>query len=419
MDVYKRVPLLKNDRIHCPICSKELKFTRKPVCTYDHTYHEVQEIVTPLLKCNKCQMLFLNEFVLEDLQRIDDTCLIETFVVGRNETKADILDKVNIFPMEYMMAQVTESHNKEYLRKFPPLEYELSEIERELTPEIFDEYKCPNSTIGIVFYEMPKHPKETLRKAYIVMDKRDENPHKRGSYHVSHPYAKVVMQCLGEKEKSFTYQEQERQLHYFCGNNDFYSRLSGYARLSVFSQASFETPVKICVYHGKGLCYHHGRHMEVVTARIISARSKEHKDLQVYYCPDCDEYYINYDYYREFSLKNGIPPLALYDKYSHGIGYDYYSGLNQESKLALYGYRVSEIPDTRKRQNLLEDLIDTELLEKSEIMSHIEWLIRNRPHNYNAIPLWKADLNHVRNYNKNSQRIVIGNIKAGKGKYFR
>lgn len=180
MDVYKRVPLLKNDRMHCPICSKKLEFKTTPVYMYDQTYQTACKKTTHLLKCNKCQMLFLNEFVLEDLQRIYDTCLIETFVVGRNETKADLLDKVNIFPMEYMMFQVSERYNNEYLRKFPPFEYELSENERELTLEVFDEYECPDSTIGIVFYEMPKHPKEILRKVYIVTDKNDENPQKKG-----------------------------------------------------------------------------------------------------------------------------------------------------------------------------------------------------------------------------------------------
>lgn len=224
------------------------------------------------------------------------------------------------------------------------------------------------------------------------------------------------MKCLGNKDNKFSYQEQERQLHYFYGNKDFYNMLSGYEKLSRFCKATFENPVKICVYRGKGLCYRHDKHMEVVTARMISARSKEHQDLQVYYCPDCDEYYINYDYYREFSLKNGIPPLTLYDKYSHGMGDDFYSSLNQESKLALYGYRVSEIPNMIARHNLLEDLIDTELEKKEEIMSHIEWLIRNRPHNYNAIPMWRADLNYVRNYNKNSQRVVNGVFKAGNNK---
>lgn len=57
-----------------------------------------------------------------------------------------------------------------------------------------------------------------------------------------------------------------------------------------------------------------------------------------------------------------------------------------------------------------------ELLSKGQIISHIEWLIKFRPDAYNAQVKWRRDLEHIRNYQKNRQRLVRGVFKAGKNK---
>ena len=197
--------------------------------------------------------------------------------------------------------------------------------------------------------------------------------------------------------------------------------LKAYKKIDLINNATFDALVDICVYHGKGLCSKHHMKMEIVTARVIGTRTNEPQDLQVYYCPVCDEYYVNYEYYREFAMKNGIPPLRLLDNRKHRwSGGDYYSSLNAESILATYGYHVSGSMQNnpKARQQLLEDLIDMELLKKAEIVSHIEWLLRFRTDAYNAQVCWKADLNHIRKYQKNRQRLVRGVFVAGKNKTF-
>lgn len=418
-EIYRRIPQISNNRIQCPFCSSKLQRSNQPVYEY-WPYGETEETELPLLRCYKCRINFINQKIIDEYDEFcyekDYPCDIKTF--DCKGTKEEVKQKALCGALDNeidAISSVPETPSKEYFANF---EYEHNDIERKLTKEMFDMLECPPSTIGVVFYEMPKHPKDTLRKAYIVLDKEDEATSKRNSYHIKHPYSRIIIECLGLRETLFTYQEQYRKLHYFYGNKKLYDILKGYKKISLINNASFDSLVDICVYHGKGLCGKHHRQMEMVTARVIGTRTKEPQDLQVYYCPLCDEYYINYEYYREFALKNGIPPLRLFDRRDRELGGDYYANLNAESILATYGYRVSGSMQSnpKARQRLLEDLIDMELLQKAEIISHIEWLMRFRSDAYNAQWCWKSDLDHIRHYQKNRQRLVRGVFVAGKNK---
>lgn len=425
-EIYRRIPKISDSRISCPFCNSKLQRSMQPVYEY-WPMGNVGETELPLLRCYNCRVNFINNKMIDDYNYFcfenDYPCEIKTFDFAYRETKESIKEKAvavdirkDVDPKKISIAKTEEVIND----TFVDFNYLHSDIERKLTLEIYKKYDSPHSTIGIIFYDMPKHPKNELRRAYIVTNKADESTSKKNSYHISHPYSRIIMETLAVKNEMFSYQEQERKLYYYYGNKDFYDLLKAFSKVKKLNDAKYDSLVDICVYHGKGLCNKHPVHMQMVTAKIIGSRNKEPQDLQVFYCPLCNEYYVNYEYYHEFVLKNGIPPLRLYDNRKRVGGGDYFSNLSVESVLATYGYKVSGPMQTnhKARQQLLEDLIDMELIQKSEIVSHIEWLIRFRTDAYNAQVCWKKDLDHIRQYHKNKQRLVFGRFVPGKNKKF-
>lgn len=91
----------------------------------------------------------------------------------------------------------------------------------------------------------------------------------------------------------------------------------------------------------------------------------------------------------------------------------FYDSLSTESDLHMYGYYVSS--DLKNNQlyriRILEDVIDTGLMEKADVISHIERLIYRNKSKKDAIERWKSDLDYVRSYKENRQRIVWGEFK--------
>lgn len=411
-DIYRKIPILEDYRIQCPFCSSKLQYSVKPV--YEVWPNgEFEKSQARLMECYSCRLHFINKKLLYEYEEMSEICTLETFEITYKDTRQTVKEKA------LAQHKVVDKQDGDIdYGPFCDFEHKFNQTERRLTEEILKKYDAPISTIGIVFYEMPQHPKEQLRRAYIVSDKKSENTNKKNSYFVKHAYSEVIFNCISLGEKQFTYQDQIRKLHYFYGNKEFYGKLKAYKNISLINNATFDELVEICVYYGKGLCTKHYEQMEIVTAKIIGTRVKVPQDLQVYFCPKCDEYYINYDYYREFVIRNGIPPIRLIDKNDRNYGSDYYSSLNEESILAIYGYKVGGALQNKPkvRQRLLEDLIDMELIKKVQIISHIEWLIKLRPEAYNAQACWRSDLEHIRNYRKNRQRLVQGVFKAGKNK---
>ena len=70
--------------------------------------------------------------------------------------------------------------------------------------------------------------------------------------------------------------------------------------------------------------------------------------------------------------------------------------------------------DTRdQRRKVLEQLIDTGLMTKAGIMSHIEWLIsirKNMPSMRFACREWEDDLEFISRYEMKNQRVIWGSI---------
>lgn len=155
---------------------------------------------------------------------------------------------------------------------------------------------------------------------------------------------------------------------------------------------------------------------------MVSSRSQDPHPLEVYYCPVCGKFYVNYETYFNFYRRYGIPPLRLFGDSGVGERGEAFSSLRNQSDLNLFGYNVSgELAENpRLRQAILEDIIDSGNLTKAQVTSHLEWLIRFGKHNakmQNARDRWRSDLKHIEAYQPRRTNIW-GQFKSADLKVF-
>ena len=127
-----------------------------------------------------------------------------------------------------------------------------------------------------------------------------------------------------------------------------------------------------------------------------------------------DEIFIDGRKYRRFVIENGNPELQyrLYNSERESF-YDisFFDGLQAESVLKVFGYNVakdSELSES-KRQQLLADLIDMNIISDEKVANYLQFFIdmhRGESYYY-AREKWKRDLQFVENYNKNPKRFLI------------
>ena len=141
----------------------------------------------------------------------------------------------------------------------------------------------------------------------------------------------------------------------------------------------------------------------VASVNIDDNGKKINAKVSAGYCQNCNVYFIMESTYR--SLKNkGIILCRISDEKSYmKSGYMNGAHLAQESILMQYGYNVSETQglSALRRQKILAVMIDNKILAKSEIISYLNFFIRQR-HNMSkmtgAISKWEADREFVEYY---------------------
>lgn len=90
-----------------------------------------------------------------------------------------------------------------------------------------------------------------------------------------------------------------------------------------------------------------------------------------------------------------------------------YNGWNQQSKINQYGYNVNSQRNlsSQQRQTILASLIEANIVDRMDIINHIEWTIQNhekRPTHKQAVQKWKEDVEFVKNYkNGNLSNVII------------
>lgn len=127
-------------------------------------------------------------------------------------------------------------------------------------------------------------------------------------------------------------------------------------------------------------------------------------ETNIFYCKKCQKYYMNeleYEQLRKFgSPVCKIITEEVYSQISNGF-YE----MKPESELHSMGYNVNKLDNLSdtQRKKILATIIDLNLLKKSEVDSHLSYLIR-RSENINkyrdAVAKWKKDREYILNYKK-------------------
>ena len=116
-------------------------------------------------------------------------------------------------------------------------------------------------------------------------------------------------------------------------------------------------------------------------------------------------YFILDSTYQNLKRKGIILCRVSDEKAYEKNGYVNEMHLAQESLLMQYGYNVSQIEDlsSMRRQKILAILIDNKIMSKSEIISYLDFFIRQRSSDSRmeiAISKWEADREFVEEYRR-------------------
>ena len=284
--------------------------------------------------------------------------------------------------------------------------------------EIVRYKKAPSSTVLVIQYQSPDDRNSSF---LFVVSNPDDHDGTQSFYHVSSEVGNRVIESVLRGKTSYTL------------NDISYTILRKYTGPSFQEIAKprtqiirlIERPkelVDVYVYNLHGLCRLHGRKTEKLIVNMVSSRSQDPHPLEVYYCPVCGKFYVNYETYFNFYRRYGIPPLRLFGDSGVGERGEAFSSLRNQSDLNLFGYNVSgELAENpRLRQAILEDIIDSGNLTKAQVTSHLEWLIRFGKHNakmQNARDRWRSDLKHIEAYQPRRTNIW-GQFKSADLKVF-
>lgn len=159
------------------------------------------------------------------------------------------------------------------------------------------------------------------------------------------------------------------------------------------------------IFKGSLSCKKEQHTLESTKAVVTLPDNNMHKaELDVFYCRECNKFYINETSYNLYRKKYGFLPVCFVYDSRCGLPAGY-STRAEKSPLMLCGYSVSQKSGLSKndREKLLAWIIDHHIhgLEKFDIITHLEFLIEtngNNPNNAMAKEKWKDDLRFVHNY---------------------
>lgn len=162
-------------------------------------------------------------------------------------------------------------------------------------------------------------------------------------------------------------------------------------------------------------CSSAGHKLVDINCRLLVVNSKGKKETLIVpgaYCETCDKYYMLESQYQKI-IEKGIPVCKVveYNYWVTGENKHSYMNLSQESLLHMMGYNVNMQAGLPKAQRwgILEMIVDEEILSATEIMSHLQWLIRRNCGNRNfqdARNKWEMDCKHIEEYARNNSSVV-------------
>lgn len=159
-------------------------------------------------------------------------------------------------------------------------------------------------------------------------------------------------------------------------------------------------------------CAHHGHELERINALVKVNTGSEIKTVSAnaMYCRDCKEYYLSEEEYKRIKRIGTLCHKIVTEEEYLSARNDY-SNWEYKSLLSSYGYSANENDDLSdtQRHSIIDFVIDNNLWNAKQVLSHIEWLIRDRGHRCTkAAVKWKNDVEYVKGLMGSSRDVSVG-----------
>lgn len=211
------------------------------------------------------------------------------------------------------------------------------------------------------------------------------------------------------------YETIQKWAHIESGRQEVEEKLEGYLdEINELMQYEYTNDKILYVHKGRNIVCQKDKHDIVCVNANLSSVTGENITINVNYCRDCNKFFISeeeYDFYRK-----QYPNLLAKFQYVNE-NYEKPNIKREEySPLSLNGYNVRKNgPNEGKRQAILSAIMRNGIMEKYEIINHLEMLINTngtRSGMQFANEKWYRDLDFVRRFDMDIQdEFQIGKIE--------
>lgn len=166
--------------------------------------------------------------------------------------------------------------------------------------------------------------------------------------------------------------------------------------------------------HGGLSQYINNKTLEIINLLMYSSRTHRYEIVHATYDKIEKECYMDICIFRGFVKEHGNPGVKFKTRKNDNGQYRHsFEEMNTESILYAYGYNVSSTNGLTEiqRHELLAEIVDLKILNKSQIISFLDFFIdtHNTEKYYIARLKWANDRKYVINYRSNPERFLIMN----------
>lgn len=241
-----------------------------------------------------------------------------------------------------------------------------------------------------------------VAKILVVADEEEQNS-VQGIYWTERSISKHILKSLLLGQNAFTYKgcTYSAEIMFAFPMWETYQ-----THMSYFCNTEY--PKTIYIYNQKNISLSDSTDLEAVTAWTWCIKSNDLVPMTVLYSKKQEKYYLNASTYEDYRERYGLPFLRL-ECIDQGVFSDF--NLRAESELKMYGYSVSKADGltSAQRQSRLAQLMDSGLIPKSKIISHLDLLIKmnyRKEKMEDACYAWKDDRRFVLDYKLHNQRSI-------------
>lgn len=153
------------------------------------------------------------------------------------------------------------------------------------------------------------------------------------------------------------------------------------------------------VFHGRSKCIDFCHTRREYIANVYNIDYKFHASLKVFFCDNCQKWYISDKLVPNEKLALGYRGLVRFSSYDYSQHTDKYDSWDPQSILTKYGYSARENGlNAFQRQQILKNIIESGILSTYQIISHLSGLIDLHQFEdkwQNAIGKYEADIQYI------------------------